>query len=225
LLRLQNIRFFLLKKELRHNHPHLASADSVSITFEFQKSDEKNITITIHHSGDVTLCHARAWSSIVQRLWADPTTTWLTHVNTYRNENGDIRHVESKSVVAKLRAAARRIGEAELGYPPSDIGTHSIRSGFAMAMYLAGARKFSIMLQGRWGSDSFLKYIRPQVQQFSTGLSARMIATPDFYTIPDFVHYGDNRIPDTIPNSSGRNSITGLTAQNRSMFPALHLRH
>eukprot|EP00978_Attheya_sp_CCMP212_P021308 scaffold62029_cov65-Attheya_sp.AAC.1 len=43
-----------------------------------------------------------------------------------------------------------------------DIGTHSIRSAAAMAMYLAGVPVFTIMLIGRWSRDAFLHYIRRQ---------------------------------------------------------------
>jgi hypothetical protein len=89
---------------------------------------------------------------------------------------------------SKLRDIARKIGEDVLGFPAEDIGTHSIRSGGAMAMYLAGVPVFTIMLIGRWSSDAFLRYIRKQVLQFSVGVSKRMVATQesDFFTLPDF---------------------------------------
>jgi len=48
------------------------------------------------------------------------------------------------------------IGEEELGIKAMDMGTHSIRSGATMAMYLAGVPVFTIMLVGRWSSDAFL---------------------------------------------------------------------
>eukprot|EP00978_Attheya_sp_CCMP212_P028823 scaffold100578_cov46-Attheya_sp.AAC.1 len=66
-----------------------------------------------------------------------------------------------------------------------DIGTHSIRSAAAMAMYLAGVPVFTIMLIGRWSSDAFLRYVRRQVQEFSSGVSRKMILAPDYFTIPD----------------------------------------
>ena len=48
---------------------------------------------------------------------------------------------------------------------------------------MKGQHPSTIMLQGRWSSDSFMKYIRPQIQQFSTGLSSAMVEV-DFFTIP-----------------------------------------
>jgi hypothetical protein len=53
-----------------------------------------------------------------------------------------------------------------------------------MAMYLAGVPVFTIMLLGRWSSDAFLRYIRKQVKEFSTGISQKMIHHEDFFTIP-----------------------------------------
>ena len=41
------------------------------------------------------------------------------------------------------------------------------------------------MLQGRWLSQAFLTYIRPQVLAFSSGLSEKMMENGSFYTIPD----------------------------------------
>ena len=41
------------------------------------------------------------------------------------------------------------------------------------------------MLQGRWLSQAFLDYIRPQVSAFSAGLSEIMLENGSFYTVPD----------------------------------------
>ena len=61
-----------------------------------------------------------------------------------------------------------------------EIGTHSIRSGAAMAMYLGGVPVFAIQLIGRWSSDAFMKYIRKQIEEFTFDVSARMLTTQTF---------------------------------------------
>jgi hypothetical protein len=53
-----------------------------------------------------------------------------------------------------------------------------------MAMYLSGVPVFTIMLLGRWSSDAFLRYIRKQVQEFSSGVSSKMIQKEEFFTVP-----------------------------------------
>jgi hypothetical protein len=61
------------------------------------------------------------------------------------------------------------ISKTKLGIPCSEIGTHSIPSIAAMAMYLARVPIFSIMLIGHWSSMVFLKCIGKQVQKFFHG--------------------------------------------------------
>ena len=59
LLELQNIRFFKANKELLHNDPRLCTADTVSITFYFQKNDERDDTVTMWRTTDELLCPVR----------------------------------------------------------------------------------------------------------------------------------------------------------------------
>jgi len=56
LLTIKNIRFFIGNRQLQHSDKNLASADCVSITFEYQKRDVKNDIITQHKSGDTVIC-------------------------------------------------------------------------------------------------------------------------------------------------------------------------
>ena len=78
-------------------------------------------------------------------------------------------------MTASLRNAVEAIGEEKIGFNSSEIGTHSIRSRAAMAMFLDEILVYVIMLIGRWSSDAFLKYIRKQVEQFSHNVARRMI--------------------------------------------------
>ena len=67
-----------------------------------------------------------------------------------------------------------------LGFTGKDVGTHSIRSSLAMALYLKRRPISTIMLLGRWSSDAFLLYIRRQVQEFSKGVSTNMVDQENF---------------------------------------------
>ena len=90
-------------------------------------------------------------------------------------------------MIAALRDAVDAIGEEKLGFKKEDVGTHSIRSGGAMAMYLGDCPIYTIMLIGRWSSEDFLKYIRKQVEQFSQNVSRKMIRFQFHRHIPDRV--------------------------------------
>jgi hypothetical protein len=89
--------------------------------------------------------------------------------------SGQVRH--------HLKAAAAQYGEAKLGFPAARLGTHSLRSGAAIAMYLAGVPAETIQLIGRWKSQAFLRYIRLHVQQLTQGGATEMTTNPEFFTI------------------------------------------
>ena len=84
----------------------------------------------------------------------------------YSLEIGRMEHITSKSILQHLRSAYSSYGSACLGVEPHEVGTHSLRSGAAMEMYLGEIPVYTIMLIGRWSSDAFLHYIRKQVEQF-----------------------------------------------------------
>ena len=76
-------------------------------------------------------------------------------------------HVTSKILIDALEGAIEAVGiKDRIGFQKGEIGTHSIRSGAAMAMYLGEIPVYTIMMLGRWSSDAFLRYIRKQVEQF-----------------------------------------------------------
>ena len=183
-MRLRCIRFYKDGIQLRHDSPLLDSADCVSVTFEKQKKDERNDTTTQVATDDSLLCPVRQWTAIVRRLWSYPGTTYDTKVSTVLKE-GQLTHITSKMMIEALRDAAESFGLEKLNIAKEDIGTHSIRSGAAMAMYLDEVSVFSIMMIGRWQSDAFLRYIRKQVEQFSHNVSKRMIKHKYFRHIPE----------------------------------------
>jgi hypothetical protein len=205
LLQVKNIRFFKSKREQDHCDKQLHKADTVSITFEFQKKDIKNDTITQHKSTDTLLCPVKIWSRIIKCLINQKETNQNTTVNTYYSEGKSYKIIGSM-LLKQLRRATKAIGKEELGFSENQIGLHSARSGAAMAMYLAGIPVYIIMLIGRWSSDAFLLYIRKQVQEFSKNISQNMITNENFFTIPT-ASIEDPRIRNHPLNHSSRQNI------------------
>ena len=67
-LKIRNIRFFKNNVEIRDKTSALILfADTVSITFEFQKNKQKNITVTQPRSGK-RICPVIIWAKIVRRV-------------------------------------------------------------------------------------------------------------------------------------------------------------
>eukprot|EP00978_Attheya_sp_CCMP212_P039694 scaffold208788_cov31-Attheya_sp.AAC.1 len=83
-------------------------------------------------------------------------------------------------------------------------------------MYLAGVPVFTIMLIGWWSSDAFLRYIRHQVQEFSAGVSSKMLLAPDYFTIP-YTHHED---PRTSGNTNNFAACLNKMASTPSVVPS-----
>ncbi len=147
LLTLQNVRFFKSGRQLPAQSTDLESADSVSITFEMQKNDNKNDTVTHGRTGDDVLCPVLQWARLVSRIWSYPAATSDTKVcSIWRH--GRIEHITSKTTTHHLRAACTAISSKVLGFgPPHKVGTHSLRSGAAMAMYLGEVPIYTILIR------------------------------------------------------------------------------
>ena len=216
ILRIRNIEFRYRNRVIDHSDPNLARAETVSITFEYQKRDERDEVITHHHSGDPLLCPVRSWAKVVKRILSYSGTDPNTKVNTVC-QDGKLKAIRSTAVLKRIRDTVAVIGRDVLGFGPEDVGTHSLRSGGAMAMFLGGTPTFVIMLQGRWSSDAFLRYIRKQVKQFSKGISTRMIQNEEFFTIPTVSRF-DPRQRGHPDNFATRNNI-GSNAQSQARLP------
>ena len=59
-----------------------------------------------------------------------------------------IEHITSAMMIAALCDAIVAVGEASLGFKATKIGTHSIRSGAVMQMFLGECPVYTIMLIG-----------------------------------------------------------------------------
>jgi hypothetical protein len=140
----------------------------------------------------------------------------------YDTGNGEPCLVTSKELLTKIQACVAAMGRARLGFGPLEIGTHSIRSAAEMSMFLADMLVYTIMLLGRWSSDAFLHYICCQVQQFSSGISARMIISEDFFTIPERASHDDPRVSGNHHNFLAR-SHCGLDVTRLLQQPSFAL--
>ena len=101
------------------------------------------------------------WARIVNIILDLEGTSQPTPVNTFFNKTTNrLELIKSTQILYFLQWACNELGPDHLGYSADEIRCHSIRSGVAMAMYLRNVKTFIIMLQGRWISDAFLRYIR-----------------------------------------------------------------
>jgi hypothetical protein len=131
------------------------------------------------------LCPVRAAATIVCRIQSYPGANDNTPISAiwqyYR-----IKHITSRQIKNVLWDAVLAIEEDTLHIAADKIGTHSIRSGEARAMFLGGCPVFLIMMIGRWSRDTFLRYIRKQVKQFNHNVSRKMITHMFHRHIPNY---------------------------------------
>ena len=136
--------------------------------------DRKAHTVTQWWTSDELLCRVKIWASLTRRILSYKGANKNSPISLVKHKS-QIINITREMIADLCRDGVVAIGETKLGIRKSEIGTRSIRSGAAMAMYLAGVPVFSIMLICRWSSTAFLKYIRKQVQEFSQGISSKMI--------------------------------------------------
>ena len=125
-----------------------------------------------------------------------------------------------------LRRIAEVLGEDKLGFKPHQIGTHSLRSGAAMAMFLDNTPVFLIILVGRWKSDGFLKHIRKQVLETCKGMSTRMLKNDLHHVLPSpSSSIDDPRIRNRDSFASNLSSMAITSSRLQAMRPAFSLCH
>jgi hypothetical protein len=86
-------------------------------------------------------------AGLVRRIWSYKGTDSNTRVSAYIS-NGVVKHVASAQVIIALQDVVGAIGETQLEIAKHKIGTHLIRSGAAMAIYLSKCPVYKIMLIG-----------------------------------------------------------------------------
>ncbi len=186
ILCLRNFRFFNNQTPIQLNSPFKYEATVLTITFEDQKNREKFDSVTCHRTEDLILCPIKSSARLIDRiLLSTPNVSYDTQINSFSDKN-KIIHLTNTMAIKFLRHAVKAMGSELLGFTPNEVGTHSIRSGGAMALCLSRVDQYIIQIWGRWKSDAFMKYIRKQVEQFTAGLSSLMLKNENFNHISAF---------------------------------------
>ena len=172
-LRKKDIRLWRGAEQLNNDADlmTLLSADNVTICLENQKNGDRMSTVHHQTSGDATLDPVRAVAHLLFAIRGMPDTTPL---GTYHSTNGRVCQVRASAILAAVRLAALQCNLAAQGYDISRIGTHSLQSGGAMALKLAGYDHDMIRKLGRWNSDTYLHYIQSQIGELTAGVARSM---------------------------------------------------
>jgi len=210
IIRLRCIVFRDRKRNIvPHSHPHLTNRSQfVTITFEDQKNKLKFDIRTQRRTNHPFLCPIRRWSSAVKRVLSTVhDANKDTPICATPDFSGKQIYITSSFTLNLLRSSCKRFGgKPKFGFAPDEIGNKSIRSGAAMALFLNNHSTAKIMILGRWSSDAFLVYIRPQVLEWTNNMSSDMINFDDFL---DMTFY-DRTSPrnSTLPKHRPQNGLS-----------------
>ena len=158
-----------------------ADAERVTLTFEDQKNGLKMDRRTHQRTSDPVLCPVKRIASLEDRIYrtvpfAGPDTTINTIYLLQRRTQ-----ISSTAIRQYMRSTCTaKGGKQTFGFDALDIGTKSIRSGAAMGLFLMNISVQKIKMMGRWSSEAFLVYIRPQVLEWTNDLSHNMIQINSF---------------------------------------------
>jgi hypothetical protein len=208
------------KQIVPHDAPDLLDrAEYVTIIFVSQKNGKKMDLRTQRRTGDPILCPVLRYGSVVRRLLRqNPLASKDTPLNTV-HIGAQIGTITNDYVRNLLRTTCSSFGGKEtFGYSSTEIGNKSIRSGAAMSLFLSNVSTARIMLLGRWSSDAFLAYIRPQVLEWTSNMSKSMIKIDSFLD-PSSHNVAANDDPRQ------RKQYKPFNGSNTILMPKLHLHH
>ena len=178
--RLQDVTFFkrdhagrLRQLSRFASDEDILTADGATLKLDNQKNGWKGVCVHQEHNGERLGCPVRALGRryVHIRPNTSDSSTFLSafFVRTARFDvtDGDIRR--------SLKQAAIALQYPEFkGIPIQRIDTHSLRSGGANALSLAGYSDREIQKMGRWRSATFKEYVREELACFSAGMSTSM---------------------------------------------------
>jgi hypothetical protein len=199
----------------------LTLATFVTVPFRNQKNGTKINSRTQRRTHDPLLCPVIRYTILVQRIYRTvANVSGSTTINTISTGAGRTGLVTNTYVLNILCNTCYTFGgKTEFGFDPQEIANKSVRSGAAMALFINDISTAKITILGRWSSDAFLVYIRPQVLEWTNNMSTDMIAIDSFFDVQTN-HHTTIDDPRTRINTQ-HNPFNGQPA----LIPRLHLKH
>lgn len=151
----------------------IMTADGATMKLDNQKNGWKGVCVYQESNGDDINCPVRAIGRRYCHLMAHGASMKTILSAYYHNNKRD--DVTSDHISKALKLAATALEYPILkGIPIDRINTHSLRSGGANALALAGYSDTQIQKMGRWRGATFKEYIRNELACFSSGMSRDM---------------------------------------------------
>ena len=157
----------------------LLTADAVSICLENQKNGKKHTVLHHTKAGNTKFCPVWAAANLVYALQGQGSAP----LGTFVDEQGRTCRVQAADIRSVIRVGASSTHLESCGYDLKRIGSHSLRSGGAMHLKLAGHDNDIIMKLGRWSSNTYLHYIQSQIGELTAGIATDMARLLHFHQV------------------------------------------
>jgi hypothetical protein len=152
----------------------IASADGATLKLDNQKNGWKGVCVYHETNGDKDHCPVQALGRQYLHLRHHGATA-KTFLSTYYNDANKRCDITNGNITVALKRAATVLDyPIAKGIPIERINTHSLRSGGANALSLAGCSDTQIQKMGRWRGATFKEYVRKELASFSEGMSTKM---------------------------------------------------
>ena len=180
-LRKCDIRLWRAGALIKHTAPlyTLLTADSATICIAKTKNGTKGAVVHHEAIGGV-LCPVAALAQRIHNISHDSPTCPISYV-VHRTKQPT--RVSDRDITIAVRWGATQDGLLDRGYAIHRVSSHSLRSGGAMALKLAGESSDTIMRVGRWTSNTYTTYIHAQIGALAKGLAWRMSKQHTFHNV------------------------------------------
>ena len=160
----------------------LKTVTSATMSILNQKNGKRNQSVN-HHASHTDYCPVRALIMRVSTIMAN-TANPNTGISTYFPRTKYVsRELTAADVNRAIKHAVTALRLETNGLTPAQVGSHSLRAGGAMAMYLNGVPHDTIRKMGRWASDTFLMYVHEQISAVSEGVAIKMSNPIPFHNV------------------------------------------
>jgi hypothetical protein len=168
--------------EISHDAPlaDLLAADGVTICLQNQKNGNKLASLHHSSSGNAILDPVKSAARLVHSARACAKGASL---GTFHDDQGRPRSVSAAEIRSTIRQGAALDNLEAYGYDLKRIGSHSLRSGGAMRLKLAGKDDDVIKKMGRWSGNTYLRYIQTQIGELTADLATAMAQTLRFHHV------------------------------------------
>jgi len=180
--RLCDMKFFINERRIMPDQlaQHFQQINLVCLTMDNQKNGNRGQSLS-HHAlmGDNQCCPVKAVVARAIDMVRDGATP-ETLICAFKDAPSlPWQQVRSQDIVNVVKDALPAVGLKNSRFERSDVGSHSLRAGGAMALYLNSHTTLEIQRAGRWTSATFLEYIHSQLSATTRGLAQSMsIAVP-----------------------------------------------